>query len=162
MKVAGSPKVSRINLQFRMYLFWLVFGDWPSGKAPGSGPVIGGSNPSSPAIQRVGSFDPTFCIVEVGLNARSANEMSRSGVRRSESCRRSLLRESFSGEATERERGKAISLIPSHTKSTDFCRCFLYCLGAELTKRSAYERSEWRNPAPPGAIPHPSQSFCIC
>jgi tRNA (guanine37-N1)-methyltransferase len=24
-------------------------GDWPSGKAPGSGPVIGGSNPSSPA-----------------------------------------------------------------------------------------------------------------
>lgn len=24
-------------------------GDWPSGKATGSGPVIGGSNPSSPA-----------------------------------------------------------------------------------------------------------------
>ena len=24
-------------------------GDWPSGKAAGSGPVIGGSNPSSPA-----------------------------------------------------------------------------------------------------------------
>ena len=24
-------------------------GDWPSGKAPGSGPGIGGSNPSSPA-----------------------------------------------------------------------------------------------------------------
>ena len=27
----------------------LIIGDWPSGKAPGSGPVIGGSNPSSPA-----------------------------------------------------------------------------------------------------------------
>lgn len=27
-------------------------GDWPSGKAPGSGPDIGGSNPSSPAIKR--------------------------------------------------------------------------------------------------------------
>ena len=26
-------------------------GDWPSGKAAGSGPVIGGSNPSSPAKQ---------------------------------------------------------------------------------------------------------------
>jgi hypothetical protein len=26
-----------------------VVGDWPSGKAPGSGPGIGGSNPSSPA-----------------------------------------------------------------------------------------------------------------
>ena len=26
-----------------------VIGDWPSGKATGSGPVIGGSNPSSPA-----------------------------------------------------------------------------------------------------------------
>jgi hypothetical protein len=29
-------------------------GDWPSGKAPGSGPVIGGSNPSSPATLRPG------------------------------------------------------------------------------------------------------------
>ena len=26
-----------------------IIGDWPSGKATGSGPVIGGSNPSSPA-----------------------------------------------------------------------------------------------------------------
>lgn len=32
-------------------------GDWPSGKAPGSGPVIGGSNPSSPAKKK------TTCIV---------------------------------------------------------------------------------------------------
>lgn len=34
-------------------------GDWPSGKAPGSGPVIGGSNPSSPATKKrvhLGSF----------------------------------------------------------------------------------------------------------
>lgn len=27
-------------------------GDWPSGKAPGSGPEIGGSNPSSPANKK--------------------------------------------------------------------------------------------------------------
>ncbi len=26
-----------------------IIGDWPSGKAAGSGPAIGGSNPSSPA-----------------------------------------------------------------------------------------------------------------
>ena len=28
-----------------------VVGDWPSGKALGSGPRIGGSNPSSPAMR---------------------------------------------------------------------------------------------------------------
>jgi hypothetical protein len=28
---------------------YITLGDWPSGKAPGSGPEIGGSNPSSPA-----------------------------------------------------------------------------------------------------------------
>ncbi len=33
------------------FLYNLVCnGDWPSGKAPGSGPDIGGSNPSSPAM----------------------------------------------------------------------------------------------------------------
>jgi hypothetical protein len=32
-----------------MILSGVFVGDWPSGKAPGSGPVIGGSNPSSPA-----------------------------------------------------------------------------------------------------------------
>lgn len=35
-----------------------VIGDWPSGKATGSGPVIGGSNPSSPAKIRM-----TFTVV---------------------------------------------------------------------------------------------------
>ena len=38
-------------------------GDWPSGKAPGSGPVIGGSNPSSPAMKNDRTFVRSFFIV---------------------------------------------------------------------------------------------------
>lgn len=46
---------------------------WPSGKAPGSGPVIGGSNPSTPATKRrVPIWTRFFVIVVVrGLNTRS-------------------------------------------------------------------------------------------
>ena len=41
-------------------------GDWPSGKAPGSGPVIGGSNPSSPAkLVLTILTKPLPCRVEV-------------------------------------------------------------------------------------------------
>jgi hypothetical protein len=39
-------------------------GEWPSGKALGSGPRIGGSNPSSPAMQKDRLFGWSFCIVE--------------------------------------------------------------------------------------------------
>ena len=41
----------------------LYTGDWPSGKAPGSGPVIGGSNPSSPAIFRKSSEMSPFLAI---------------------------------------------------------------------------------------------------
>jgi hypothetical protein len=38
------------KLKIRICSLWLILvGDWPSGKALGSGPRIGGSNPSSPA-----------------------------------------------------------------------------------------------------------------
>jgi hypothetical protein len=41
-------------------------GDWPSGKAPGSGPDIGGSNPSSPAMKNDSSSDGSFFMFEEG------------------------------------------------------------------------------------------------
>ena len=58
---------ARLNFQRKLWVSWSQAtrtsdtihltsynshnGDWPSGKATGSGPVIGGSNPSSPAIK---------------------------------------------------------------------------------------------------------------
>ena len=50
-----------------------VIGDWPSGKAMGSGPMIGGSNPSSPAMKIVRPFGLAFFIPsEIGdSNTRS-------------------------------------------------------------------------------------------
>ncbi len=52
-EVAGLPKVGRILYNHsnpcQWVIIFLVVGDWPSGKALGSGPRIGGSNPSSPA-----------------------------------------------------------------------------------------------------------------
>ena len=41
--------VAKCLFIIRTFFSWLFSGDWPSGKASGSGPVIGGSNPSSPA-----------------------------------------------------------------------------------------------------------------
>ena len=59
-KVSGSPKVTRQWILVRItqiinnrtpyrVKYNLYTGDWPSGKAMGSGSIIGGSNPSSPA-----------------------------------------------------------------------------------------------------------------
>ena len=51
----GHPLAKRAVICYN----YPVIGDWPSGKATGSGPVIGGSNPSSPArLKR-----PNFCLV---------------------------------------------------------------------------------------------------
>jgi hypothetical protein len=43
-------QLAKISL-LRYNLTSQLIGDWPSGKALGSGPRIGGSNPSSPAKQ---------------------------------------------------------------------------------------------------------------
>ena len=67
MKTASSglqENCSDCKLVYSMNILWaggacqgtpnrfpeiIIIGDWPSGKALGSGPRIGGSNPSSPA-----------------------------------------------------------------------------------------------------------------
>lgn len=45
----ARPTLANPPLFATIPLVFTNIGDWPSGKATGSGPVIGGSNPSSPA-----------------------------------------------------------------------------------------------------------------
>lgn len=50
----------------QLLLAWNVYdGDWPSGKALGSGPRIGGSNPSSPAMKKAVDLYVSFSHGEI-------------------------------------------------------------------------------------------------
>ena len=56
-------------------VYWEVLGDWPSGKALGSGPRIGGSNPSSPAKLKILRVEEIFVAgEEINNSEQSSSE----------------------------------------------------------------------------------------
>ncbi len=63
-QVVRSAPLASINYlkQSTQVYFVPASGDWPSGKAAGSGPVIGGSNPSSPAKENTPVMGVFSCL----------------------------------------------------------------------------------------------------